>query len=260
MAREDTPYKLGSTWKASAVLTGYQFRVMRQDAALTCTYASTAGSGGIGILYNEPDTIGKGCAIVVGGVCPVEAGASFAQGALLTNDNVGRLITATPGDEVVARAAEAAGAAGEIVGAKVLTAGSDVDYLIEHACETPIQTAAFGAAVVDTWEDYALITAINTAATGSILTGERVQLTGVMEMINADGAAARNFKYANGGTPDNDDTVVSYEIPAASTSYEEVVFITDASGQIKVETVDQADLTAVFHLKSWKYVHPTAFV
>jgi len=257
MAKEDCPIKLGSTWIAAADLSSHQFRVMRQTAALTCTFTNTAGSGGIGILYNAPDTIGKACAIVVGNVCPVEAGAAFSQNDDLTNDSVGRLVTATPGDEVVASAVEAAGAAGEIVGAYIFPTALASSAGVTYRVPSNIETAAFAPAVVATWEDLDIIALLNTALTTDIDTAESVNLRGVLEIVNA-AAVPYTAAMADGDTPDGDDVVTEYAVSAAiGSDFFDADFITDGSGQIRIEA-SNANVTFIYHLKSFSYVQNTA--
>jgi hypothetical protein len=244
--------------KAGADLSSYQNRFVYISADKTISPCTTEGMKADAVLQDGPDAAGNGCKLADSGIVWVEAGDTVLAGNDIGTDNVGRCVAANAGYAVLGKVFIGA-TVGNYAAVQLRLAGA-LKYGVEYAVPSNLETAAFGAAVVDTWENYALIAAINTAATGAIATGERVALRGVLEIINADAGAARNFRYADGETPDNDDTVVSVEVPLASSTSVEVELFTDASGQIKIESDDQADLTAIFHLKSFRYVHPTAFV
>ncbi len=134
-----------------------------------------------------------------------------------------------------------------------------LDLLTPHRVPSNVETAAFTAAVVDTWEDSDLISALNSVLSTPIRTGEAVRLLGTLEVINAE-AAINNVKYAHGGTPDNDDTVRTFATAASigSEFIHGVELITDADGNIKIETDDITNVTLVFHLESFQYVRATA--
>jgi len=131
--------------------------------------------------------------------------------------------------------------------------------LQEHRVPSNVETAAFTAAVNDTWEDYDIITALNAVLTNPIRTGEAVKLMGTLELVNAE-AAVNNVKYAHGDTPDNDDTVRTFAMTGAigSDYIKGVVLITDDEGNIKIETDDVTNVTFVFHLESFQYVKTSA--
>jgi len=121
-----------------------------------------------------------------------------------------------------------------------------------------VETAPFAPAAAATWEDYDLVSALNAALTTDILTGHAVELRGEMEFVNAE-AAANNAKWGDGDCPDNDDTVQKFTTAAAAASeYAETTVVTDASGNIKIELDDITNLALVFHLRSFRYVNPTA--
>lgn len=134
-----------------------------------------------------------------------------------------------------------------------------IDALQEKRVPSNVETAAFTAAVNDTWEDYDIITALNAVLTTAIRTGEAVKLMGTLELVNAE-AAVNNVKYAHGGTPDNDDTVRTFAMTGAigSDYIKGVVLITDDEGNIKIETDDITNVTFVFHLESYQYVKAAA--
>ncbi len=69
---------------------------------------AAAGEDAIGVIQNDPDTQGLEATIAIGGVLRVIAGAAFASGIKLATDSAGKFVTATSGDQVLARAVEAA--------------------------------------------------------------------------------------------------------------------------------------------------------
>jgi len=76
----------------------------------------------IGILQDDPAT-GEAGTIKTRDVSKVVAGAAFTNRALLTSDANGRLVTATTGQNVIARALEAATASGQVVAAEIRLGG-----------------------------------------------------------------------------------------------------------------------------------------
>jgi len=121
-----------------------------------------------------------------------------------------------------------------------------------------IETAAFTAAVNATWEDEDLVTLLNAVTTVDIETNAAVRMVGVLEIANS-AAAPHTAKTADGDTPDNDDTVVEYAVAAAiGSEFYDVCFVTDASGNIKIETDDVTEVTFIFHLTSYEYAQPIA--
>jgi hypothetical protein len=72
----------------------------------------------IGVLQNDPDT-DEIANVLDSGISKVVAGAAFDADAFLTTDSEGRFVTAASGEHIVARALQAAGAAGDIVSAKL---------------------------------------------------------------------------------------------------------------------------------------------
>lgn len=118
-----------------------------------------------------------------------------------------------------------------------------------------IETAAFQPAVVDTWEDFDLRAAINTAlAVDQLRIGEAYRLLGTLELVNAE-ANANNVKFGHGGTPDDDDTTRNQAMAAAIASEFFVVdLLTDADGNIKIEVDDLTNVTMVFHLEAYQIV------
>ena len=145
---------------------------------------------------------------------------------------------------------------------RAASAGGDIhlsellDLMQEHRVPSNVETAAFQPAVVDTWEDYDIIAALNLVLTTSIRSGEAVKLRGTLEFANGE-AGVNNAKYGHGEMPDNDDTVRTFATAAAAASeyVRDVELITDGSGQIKIEVDDLTNLNLVFHLESFQYVH-----
>lgn len=100
-------------------LSASQFRFVQLGTAVIggVWRAATAGQKGVvGVLQNKP-ALGEGAHICGGGVTKVEAGVAITKGAAIMSDAVGRAITAaaTTSNHVYGYAAEAAGAAGEII-------------------------------------------------------------------------------------------------------------------------------------------------
>jgi hypothetical protein len=123
-----------------------------------------------------------------------------------------------------------------------------------------IETAAHSPAADATWEDWDIIAAINTAtASDDLDTGRPVKLRGTLEVVSGD-ANPHDVKYANGGVPDNDDTVKAYTTGGAAQSYfiQNVVLITDAAGLVKVEADVVAQVSFIFHLESAQYAQVEA--
>lgn len=133
-----------------------------------------------------------------------------------------------------------------------------LDLMQMHRVPSNVETAAFTAAADATWEDYDLITALNLALTNPIRTGEAVRLLGTLELVNAE-AAVNNVKFGHGGTPDNDDTTRNQAMAGSiGSEYFVVDLITDAEGNIKIETDDITNVTFVFHLEAFHYVRTSA--
>jgi hypothetical protein len=134
-----------------------------------------------------------------------------------------------------------------------------LDLMQVHRVPGNIETAAFTAVANDTWEDTALVAALNTALDAVdaplIRVGEAVHLSGTLEIVNAE-VGANNLFYGHGGTPDNDDTRRAFTTAAAigSEFIRPVDLLTDADGNVKIETDDIANLTLVFHLEGYQYV------
>ena len=89
----------------------------------------SAGGDVVGIaIISNPDAVAAGgrVDVQVKDIGLVYASASFAAGALLTTDAAGNAKAAASGDAVVARAMEAAGAAGDLVKVQLINAGAVV--------------------------------------------------------------------------------------------------------------------------------------
>lgn len=260
MSFENVPFKIGSTWKAAGDLSSRQWRVMYQSAAETATTQTTAGAGGIGLLYNKPSAAGQPCSIVVGGVCPAEAGAAFAQNALLTNDSVGRLVTAAGNDKVIAQAVQAATGASEIVPVVVNPVGQSLASGQGKAIPSNVVTAAFGCAASNTWENEDLIALLNAQLVTDIETGRRVLLKGVMEVIT-DNAVAHQVYFGDGAlaTATAAKSMGMLTATAAGSYFSiPLELFTDASGQIKIQVDDKDHVTFKFHPRGFEYLDATA--
>lgn len=105
--------------KASSDLSGNQYHIVYQDAALSCDVASNATESAIcGVLQNKPQS-GEHATVADGGISKVVAGAAVTQGDHLTVNGSGRAVTVGSGDMAVGRALEAAGADGDIISARL---------------------------------------------------------------------------------------------------------------------------------------------
>ena len=89
----------------------------------------SAGADVVGIaLINNPDAVEAGgrVDVQVKDIGLWTAGGSFAAGALLATDAAGKAVTAASGKKIIARALEAATAAGDLVKVQILNAGAEV--------------------------------------------------------------------------------------------------------------------------------------
>lgn len=98
-----------------------QYRVV-QRTATGFSLCTANDPDAIGILQDDPAT-GEAGTIKTDGVSKGQAGAAFTNRALLTTDATGRLVTATTGQNVVARALEAATAADQLVAVDIRLGG-----------------------------------------------------------------------------------------------------------------------------------------
>lgn len=107
---------------AAGDLSTKQFRGMVFSAEQTVNVAG-ANVPTCGILQDLPDAAGVAARVRHSGTSKGVAGAAFAANALLTTDAQGRWVTATSGQNVGAKAIEAATAVGDIVEMMVLPTG-----------------------------------------------------------------------------------------------------------------------------------------
>lgn len=112
MAFEQPGFKLGQ-FEASADLSSDQFKYVKLDGSNQLALAG-AGDAGLGILQDKPDAQGQAGTVMAGGVSKAVTGASYSEGAKLTPDASGRLVTATATDEIVANALSDSGGADEL--------------------------------------------------------------------------------------------------------------------------------------------------
>jgi hypothetical protein len=95
------------------------FRILKISAPGTCIQAAAATDLSFAISNEVGPAAGERFDAIVIGIAYLEAGASFASGAKLTSDAVGRGVTAAPAagvnNEVIAIAIDAAGAVGDVV-------------------------------------------------------------------------------------------------------------------------------------------------
>ena len=123
MASLQVPTEGTVTFKAYADLSTYQYCFVKLSSSMTVTYADANGDLGVGILVNKPTAAGYDADVftLVGGICPVRAGAAFSYGQLLTADADGEAIAASDNDTVMAIALESAGAADDIVECMIIS-------------------------------------------------------------------------------------------------------------------------------------------
>lgn len=119
MAYEVFGFRTG-TLLAAADHSANQYRCVALDAAGKIVLATVAGQKVIGVLQNAP-LANQPCDIVHLGICPVKAGAAFANGAaLMSGVTTGKPVTAaTVGSTIIGFAVESAAAADEIVSALI---------------------------------------------------------------------------------------------------------------------------------------------
>lgn len=104
---------------AAADLSAFQYRVVRLSAARTVNVAShnLAASvlGPVGVLQNKPNAAGRAASVAREGLSKAVAGAAVTVNQMVTHDGSGYVIDAVSGSNVIGRALEAAGAAGEVI-------------------------------------------------------------------------------------------------------------------------------------------------
>lgn len=133
-----------------------------------------------------------------------------------------------------------------------------LDKMQVHRVPGAIETDAYTCAIVSTWEDWPLITQLNTKLATPIRTGEAVLLKGTIEWVNGE-AAVNTAEYCHGGTPRPSDKIRSYSTGGATQSYfSNVELITDGSGNVKLLINDLTNLHVKFHLESFQYVRKNA--
>lgn len=108
MALRSNDDQLKLTIPASADLTNYQYRFANLSGADTASYAG-AGEVTVGILQNNPDTVGKGASIAVAGISQLVVGGTVTRLAWLKSDSAGRGVATTTDTNVVGAIALAAG-------------------------------------------------------------------------------------------------------------------------------------------------------
>lgn len=108
-----------TSFKASGDLSTNQYYVVKLTAAMTVGTTSATTDDGIGILQNKPKAANVGAEVMVRGVSKAVAGGTCAYGDWLVSGSDGRLRNDADGDSAssvfVAKALEAAGAAGDVI-------------------------------------------------------------------------------------------------------------------------------------------------
>lgn len=97
---------------AAADLSAKQFYAVKQ----TSTGINLAGAGEaiVGILQNKPSALGQATEVETLGLSKAVGGAAITQGAAVTPDGNGKLITATTGDHIAGTAWTGCGADAEL--------------------------------------------------------------------------------------------------------------------------------------------------
>lgn len=102
----------------AADLSALQYRFVFENTSGLAAQVVTQGVKATGVVQNKP-TSGQAATVAYDGITKLVAGAAVAAGAEVMSDNVGRGITATTGNRVLALAETAAGAAGEIISVRL---------------------------------------------------------------------------------------------------------------------------------------------
>jgi hypothetical protein len=105
---------------AAADLSAYQYRVVRLTTTANqvnvASHALAASPlAAIGILQNKPAAAGRAATVAYSGQSKAVAGAAVTLGQMVSHDGSGYVIDAVSGANIIGRALEAAGAAGEII-------------------------------------------------------------------------------------------------------------------------------------------------
>ena len=106
------------TFRAAFDFSALQYAVAAQsgegEMSLAVSATAAASAGPVGIIQTKPQS-GENGTVAVMGRSKGLAGAAFGYGRFLTTNSSGRLIAATSGNWIVARAREAASANGDVV-------------------------------------------------------------------------------------------------------------------------------------------------
>jgi hypothetical protein len=101
---------------------GYSGSSSSVDGVPTVTRCSSAGAECLGVLTDKPKS-GETASVQTGGLAKVEAGAALSTiGEYVASDSTGRAVAATTGQRVLGEVFSAAGAAGEIITVRLLSA------------------------------------------------------------------------------------------------------------------------------------------
>lgn len=103
------------TLEVAADYSADQFTFMDVDTNGRAVQVSSAGGRAIGVLQDNPATLGEAGLLQFGGVSKVVAGAAVTAGDDVQSDGNGEAITALTGDIVLGVALESATAQGEII-------------------------------------------------------------------------------------------------------------------------------------------------
>ena len=211
------------TIPASADLSTKQYYVVDVDGNGNLVIPTVSGQKAVGILQDKPNALAQAGEVgVVGMVSKAVAGAAFNAGAELMTGSDGRLITATGGGQVLARALAAASGAGIIVpvyimGPYITASGNVQSYKVRIALtqaqiltlhSVPVAlVAAPGAGYTLTYErmnlqfTYGSVQATGGGVVMPVYHGATADLTVTGGLAAATILAAANASYTFGTAP-----------------------------------------------------------
>jgi hypothetical protein len=113
----EVPGRSDGTRRAAAdmsVKADYQYRFVIVDATGRAARTTGAGAAVYGVLQNDPG-LNQAATIMIDGMSKMRSGAAVAVGAPVTTDNVGRVVEAETGDQILGTCLVASAAEGEII-------------------------------------------------------------------------------------------------------------------------------------------------
>lgn len=134
-------------------------------------------------------------------------------------------------------------------------------YMIKRV-PANIETAALTLTASNTQQDWAVVTALNTALTTAVKdllpTTKALMLFGTLEVVN-DGTAPRTVTIGNAGTTNGDNTEwVHTDAGAAISYFYKLAGICTDTLNIKAKIDDKDHATLIFHLEAYQEIQPAA--